>query len=49
MKEKIISIITGGAGFFGQQIFQALMELKHHKIIIIDNNKKNLTKFEKKI
>ena len=48
MKEKIISIITGGAGFFGQQIFQALMELKHHKIIIIDNNKKNLTKFEKK-
>ena len=24
------------------------MELKHHKIIIIDNNKKNLTKFEKK-
>ena len=43
MKNKnIISIITGGAGFLGKQIFESLLELKHKKIIIIDNNKKSI-------
>lgn len=47
-KKNIISIITGGAGFLGKQIFESLLELNHKKIIIIDNNKKNIDSFEKK-
>tara|TARA_B100000886_G_scaffold326597_1_gene273240 strand:+ start:1630 stop:2466 length:837 start_codon:yes stop_codon:yes gene_type:complete len=48
MKNKnIISIITGGAGFLGKQIFESLLELKHKKIIIIDNNKKSIESFKK--
>ena len=46
-KKNIISIITGGAGFLGKQIFESLLELNHKKIIIIDNNKKNIDSFEK--
>ena len=48
MKNKnMISIITGGAGFLGKQIFESLLELNHKKIIIIDNNKKSIESFKK--
>ncbi len=47
-KNNTISIITGGAGFFGRQIFEALLELGHKKIIIIDNNISNINNFNKK-
>ena len=48
MKNKnMISIITGGAGFLGKQIFESLLELNHKKIIIIDNNKKIIESFKK--
>ena len=48
MKEKKLSIITGGAGFLGQYIFQAMLELNPLKIIILDNSEKNISKFKKK-
>ena len=47
-RKNTVSIITGGAGFLGVQIFEALLELNHGKIIIIDNNKNNIKKFRKK-
>ena len=46
--ERKVSIITGGAGFLGQQIFLSMIEMNPLKIIIIDNNLKNIKKFEKK-
>lgn len=49
MKDKnYISIITGGAGFLGRQIFESFIELNHKKIIIIDNNASNIISFSKK-
>ena len=45
--KKNVSIITGGAGFLGEQIFLSMLEMNPLKIIIIDNNLQNIKKFEK--
>ena len=47
-KKNKISVITGGAGFFGKQIFEALLELEHKKIVVIDNNDNNIKKFKQR-
>ena len=46
------SLITGGAGFIGCHLAEALVEL-NHKVVILDNffigNKKNLKNIRNKI